>query len=160
MKKRWIKIIVFICILLLTFIIGYYSKELFSRKLDYKLKTTNEAVEFKIMDYKEIFDNDKDFNKFVKKYKISTDVSKYDKKFFNNYNLIVISYDTNSFCGNIKLKKVTHLFKTAFIDYTISTKDVYDENKLCILDTSKNRIDYYSVNKNITKVYTTIKKKN
>lgn len=160
MNKSLIKIIIFICILVITGIIGYYSKEIFSRKLDYKLKTTSESVEFKIIDYKNIYTDYKSFNSFIKNHEISTDLSKYDEKFFNNYNLIVISYDTNSFCGNIKLKNVSHIFKTAFIDYTISTKDVYDENNLCTLDTSKNRIDYFSVDKNITKFYTTMKKKN
>ena len=158
--KRFIKIIVFIFLLILSFILGYFSKEIFGTKLNYKLMTTSEEVEFKIIDYKEIFDNYKEFDHFTKKYNITSDVSRYDKKFFKNYNLIVVSYDTNSFCGNIKLKKVSHLFKTAFIDYTISTKNVYDKNNLCTIDTTKNRIDYYSVGKNITKVYTTIKKKN
>jgi hypothetical protein len=160
MKKNWIKIVIFICVLIIAGIVGYFSKEIFSKKLDYKLMTTNEAIEFKVIDYKNIFYNYKDFSSFISDHKISTDLSKYYKKFFNNYNLIVISYDTNSFCGNIKLKNVSHLFKTAFIDYTISTKNVYDKNNLCTLDTSKNRIDYYSVDKSITKFYTTIKKKN
>ncbi len=160
MKKRIILIIVFLCLLVIAWFLGYYAKELFSRKLNYKLMTTNEAIEFKIIDYKEIFDNYKDFNNFVKKYDIKSNISKYDEKFFKNYNLIVVSYDSNSFCGNIKLNKVSYIFKTAFIDYTISTKNMYDENNDCILDTTKNRIDYYSVSKNINKIYTTMKKKN
>ena len=158
--NKFVKLIVFIFLLIIAFILGYFSKEIFGTKLNYKLKTTSEEVEFKIIDYKDIFDDYDEFNTFTKKYNITSDLSRYDKKFFNNYNLIVVSYDTNSFCGNIKVKKVEHLFKTAFIDYTISTKNVYDENSNCILDTNKNRIDYYSVSKNITKVYTTIKKKN
>ena len=158
--KKIIKILIFILLLIIAFIIGYFSKEIFGKKLDYKLRTTNESVQLKIIDYKELFNNYKDYKNFVSKYNISSDLNKYDKKFFNNHNLIIVCYDTNAFCGTIKLKKVTHLFKTAFIDYTISTDGVYDEKNNCLLDTTKNRIDYFTVDKNITKVYTTIKKKN
>ena len=162
MKKKtiFIKIVLFICILIITWLLGYYAKDIFSRKLNYKLKTTSEKVKFNTIDYTKLFDNYKNFNSFTKKYNITNNISKYDEKFFKNYNLIVVSFDSYSFCGNIKINKVSHLFKTAYIDYSISTKNVYDENNLCTLDTTKNRIDYFTVNKNITKVYTNMKKKN